>query len=782
MADLQAQLQSALGDAFRLEREITGGGMSRLFLATEASLNRQVVIKLLPPEMTSDVSAARFKQEIELAAQLQHPNILPVLTAGAHDDLIYYVMPYVAGESLRHRLTTQGQLPVEDARTILKEVADALAYAHARGVVHRDIKPENILLQQGHAVLTDFGVARAVAEAQSGGRLTQTGMAVGTPGYMSPEQVAGEAHVDARADVYSLAVVAYELLTGQQPFTGASIQAVLAAHLTEAAKPVTDIRAETPPELSTTIAKALAKNPGERLQTAADFRDAIAVRTGDVAVDTRGRRKRWVGLGMAVAFLAVAAVVLWPRGWHVDGDPRQSLVVFPFENQTGDAALDWLEDASMNLLGLGLAHWEDLRVFDDERTGSLMRRRGVESAGGLDFDLAQDMAMDANVGTLVLGDFRYEGDSLVVQGKIHDVASGTRLSTEIVRAGRGDDPRSVFDAMVGRILNLSGAPVGERPGVTAQTTHSLEAYRLYLTGVEQLQQFQLDSSQALLERAVAFDSTFAMAYLQLHAIDGWRSGGDAAYKLSLLDDARRYSENLPPRYRAFIDIYTAAANQEWARSGELAAEMISRDSADAKAWYEYGEALFHDAPLGQGGSFGNQGKALRAFERTLALDSAMVIAYRHIMDVLASCDNRIANVPSGQTTFVCLADSAVYGTRIELEALLGVDEIERLRVESEEALIQTARQWVAAAPNAYQARDRYLLVAINKGRYQEAENQTAILRERGDRWLRPSPTSRMTGETPTSSNLHSHGLLWYSPPLGASRQQSGQPIRYGAAA
>src|SRR2546428_477003 len=247
MTDLQARLRAALGDAYQVERELGGGGMSRVFLATEASLHRAVVIKLLPPEFASEVSEARFKQEIELAAHLQHPNILPLLTAGAKGDLLFYVMPFVSGESLRHRLTREGKLPVADAVRILHEMADALAYAHAEGVIHRDVKPENILLQGGHAVLTDFGVARALAESRSGGRLTDTGLALGTPGYMSPEQAAGERHVDARADVYALAVVGYEMLAGVSPLWGATAQGPLAGHLTGTPKAPAGAPAATPP-------------------------------------------------------------------------------------------------------------------------------------------------------------------------------------------------------------------------------------------------------------------------------------------------------------------------------------------------------------------------------------------------------------------------------------------------------------------------------------------------------------------------------------------------------
>src|SRR5213594_3300952 len=238
--------------------------MSRVFLATEASLHRAVVVKLLPPEFASEVSEARFKQEIELAAHLQHPNILPLLTAGAKDDLLFYVMPFVTGESLRHRMTREGKLPVTDAVRILHEVADALAHAHAEGVIHRDIKPENILLEGSHAVLADFGVARALTEAKSGGRLTDTGISVGTPAYMSPEQAAGERHIDATADVYALAVVGYEMLAGMPPFQGPTARAVIAAHMTATPQPLAALRPDAPPELTQAIARALAKDPNAR--------------------------------------------------------------------------------------------------------------------------------------------------------------------------------------------------------------------------------------------------------------------------------------------------------------------------------------------------------------------------------------------------------------------------------------------------------------------------------------------------------------------------------------
>jgi tetratricopeptide (TPR) repeat protein len=266
---LQDRLQCALGDSYQVERELAPGGMSRLYLATERSLDRQVVVKLLPPELASEASAQRFQREMLVTAKLQHAHILPVLTAGARDGLLYYVTPYVAGESLRHRISLQGALPIDEAIRLLREVADALAFAHGLGVIHRDFKPDNIFLQHGHAILADFGIARAVEQATQGvpaERLTGTGMGLGTPGYMAPEQLAGEADVDARADIYAMGVVGYEMLAGYPPFPGLSTAKLLIAHMTQIPEPISTYRTDTPAQLAQLVMHCLEKDPADRWQ------------------------------------------------------------------------------------------------------------------------------------------------------------------------------------------------------------------------------------------------------------------------------------------------------------------------------------------------------------------------------------------------------------------------------------------------------------------------------------------------------------------------------------
>ncbi|HEU5357703.1 MAG TPA: serine/threonine-protein kinase, partial [Gemmatimonadales bacterium] len=317
--DLQSQLQAHLGKTFVIERELGGGGMSRVFVADEVRLGRKVVIKVLSPDLAQGISVQRFEREILLAASLQQANIVPVLSAGQVDNLPWFTMPFVEGESLRARLAL-GPLPIADVLSVLRDVTKALAYAHARGIVHRDIKPDNVLLSGGTAVVTDFGIAKALSAsrgANSGVTLTQLGTAIGTPAYMAPEQVAGDPNLDHRVDLYALGCVAHELLTGQAPFSDRTPQKVLAAHLSEAAVSVSTLRVDCPPALADLVTRLLRKDPADRVQTAVEvLHDLDAVGTTSsqrAALSAPGMLPKALGLYVlavgAAAILAKAAVV-----------------------------------------------------------------------------------------------------------------------------------------------------------------------------------------------------------------------------------------------------------------------------------------------------------------------------------------------------------------------------------------------------------------------------------------------------------------------------------------
>ncbi|MEP7326074.1 MAG: protein kinase [Gemmatimonadota bacterium] len=278
MSELFDRLQTALAPNYRLIKELGGGGMSRVFLAEETELQRQVVIKVLPPDMSPGVNKERFQREIRLAASLQHPHIVPLLTAGSAADLLYYVMPYIEGESLRAKLAREGELPVGEAARILRDVVDALSAAHHRGVVHRDIKPDNVMISGHHALVADFGVAKAVtaSSGDAGTSLTSLGIALGTPAYMAPEQAAADPHTDHRADIYAVGALAYEMLTSLPPFTGPTPQSVLAAHVTQAPTPVTQRRPAVPPAMAMLVMRCLEKRPADRWQTADELMTQLA--------------------------------------------------------------------------------------------------------------------------------------------------------------------------------------------------------------------------------------------------------------------------------------------------------------------------------------------------------------------------------------------------------------------------------------------------------------------------------------------------------------------------
>jgi tetratricopeptide (TPR) repeat protein len=371
MADLLDRLQAAVGDAYRIQRELGGGGMSRVYLAEEVDLGRQVVIKLLPPEMGAGVNVDRFRREIQLAAKLQHPHIVPLLTAGSQDDLLYYVMPFIEGESLRAKLVREGELPVNETLRILRDVLDALSHAHDHDVVHRDIKPDNVLLSGKHAVVTDFGVAKAVSSSTGESSLTSLGVALGTPAYMAPEQAAANPNIDHRADIYAVGVLAYEMLSSQPPFTGPNPQAILSAHVMETPPAVTTHREAVPGALNEFVMRCLEKKPADRWQRAEEMIlhvEAMLTPSGGVtptatqpvpAVDydakaEQARPLRVAGL-FALASIGVLAIVYF----------LVQLIGLP----------DWVTLGAVGLLSLGLP----IVML----TGHHERRRAMASSTGL---------------------------------------------------------------------------------------------------------------------------------------------------------------------------------------------------------------------------------------------------------------------------------------------------------------------------------------------------------------------------------------------------------------
>ena len=275
MTTFEQQLNNSLSHAYDIERELGGGGMSRVFVATDKSLGRKVVIKLLSPELTAEVNRGRFRREIQVAAQLQHPHIVTLFSAGEDGDLVYYTMPFITGESLKSALEKNGALPVPEVVRVLYDVIDALAYAHENGVVHRDIKPANILRSGSHSLVTDFGVAKALNAAMPSGGMTSTGMAVGTPAYMSPEQLAGDPAADHRIDIYAVGLLAYELLTGKSPFVGRTPRDVLAAVLTKEPPSLVETRPDIPRRMAEMVMKCLSKDPAERPSSAMELLEAL---------------------------------------------------------------------------------------------------------------------------------------------------------------------------------------------------------------------------------------------------------------------------------------------------------------------------------------------------------------------------------------------------------------------------------------------------------------------------------------------------------------------------
>jgi serine/threonine-protein kinase len=669
--------------------------MGMVFLARDTTLDRPVAVKVMHPDLSvHGAITQRFLSEARMIARLRHPNIVSIHTAGEATGIFFYVMDHVPGESLRERLNVVGKMDPSEAVRIMGDIADALGAAGRAGLVHRDVKPENILLDNatGRALLADFGIAR-VAAAEVEAQLTGQGVAVGTPTYMSPEQAAGEG-VDPRSDLYGLGVVAYEMLAGQPPFRGPNGAAVISMQLSEKPVPLDKLRPDLSPQVSQTVMRALEKSPENRWQTGADFHAALI---GDTVPSLPRRRKARgvIVAGVAALLLMVVAVAmaLTRHNRPPDGvDPRHSILILPFDNLRDDRSVDWLREGSVNMLSLNMSQWNDLTVVDHERLHDLLGNHDLDVSDQIGLEMARRIAREAGVWTVVLGDFTPAGDSLHLVARVYDVATGLRISIARVDGLGQPDARPLFDQLAARLLDLSGAPGGQRADLASLTTPSLEAYRAYLRGIDQLNQWELGTAQTDLERAVELDSTFGLAYYKLAITRGWLIGANDSLGERSIRQATRFAERLPQHERTVINAYRSFVEGDFGSSQALYRSLIARDSNDADAWYGLGDALFHDTSAVNFAA--NQTGSLRAFRKTLGLDPTYSLAYEHIMNMLT----RSAEEQPYMALVAPDSFARVFDPR-------GQRQMDSARVRSAVTLarseaVTTGRNWVASQPEA----------------------------------------------------------------------------------
>ncbi len=593
MSEQLERLKSALAGHYAIGEQIGQGGMATVFLADDLKHDRKVAIKLLRPELAEGLGTARFLQEIRLTANLQHPHILPLYDSGEAANALYYVMPYVEGETLGDRLQREGPLPVDEAIRITRQIAAGLDVAHSKGIVHRDIKPANILLSAGDVMVADFGIARAVSMSDEEG-LTQTGLAVGTPAYMSPEQSTGERDIDARTDVYALGSILYEMLAGEPPYTGRSVQAIFAKRLSDPVPSVKRIRDSLPSNVDAAVSRALAKAPVDRFASAGDFANALTSPRRSLApsgVLGRIRSSSVAGL-IGAAMVVVVAGLVWfaqpsPNAAPVSSEAR--VAVFPFTFR-GGVDLSDLGEGMVDLLSTKLDGGGSLRSVDARAVfAALGDAEAPDPAEG------RALAERLGAGLFVLGAVTEVGGNLKIDGSLYDVSRGTDPIAQASVEGVADAVMGMLDDMAGELLVGQGGSRDTRLTQTAAlTTSSLPALKAYLRGMRAYREGNFPEADLALREAVAADSTFALAWYQLSNTADWLLRADVAQEAS--EQAVRYADRLSERDRQLLEALRTMRLGKAIEAERMYRAIVGRYPDDAQAWYQLGEVLFHFNP------------------------------------------------------------------------------------------------------------------------------------------------------------------------------------------
>jgi tetratricopeptide (TPR) repeat protein len=624
-ADIPSRLLASIGDRYRVERELGRGGMATVYLARDLRHDRPVALKVIHPELGA-VLGERFHREIRLAASLGHPHILTVHDSGEADGLLWYTMPVVDGESLRQRLKREGPLPLQEAVRIGRSVAEALDFAHSQGVVHRDIKPENILLFGNEPMVADFGIALAI-DAADQERLTLTGLSLGTPAYMSPEQALGDTRVDRRSDLYSLGCVVYEMLAGEPPYTGPTPQAIIAKRLTGPPPPLGVVR-DVPEALEQAIHTALARNPADRFATGRDFAQALvqaaAAPRGTTAprveaAPDRGRSRRWPALA-ALLVLAVGAALGWMALQHFRRSAPLSasqLAVLPFAvpaaGPFGYLAEGMVDLLSRNLNGVGMQATVDPgRVMSAIAGGE---KRGIQNA-----ERGHEIARRLGAGRYILGSVHAAGGHLRIQAQLYQEGSG-RVEPLAQASAEGDSAAlfQLVDQLSAQLLVRGERSQGARLAQTASlTTSALPALKAYLDGERNLRAAQFDSAVAAFQAATALDSSFALAYYRLAVAAAWT--GRMGLLAPSITRALALADRLSERDRALLQAFAEMAEGRPDEAERRYREILETYPDDLEARFQLANVLYnYNAPRGR-----PPGEAREHYDRVLESDPKFI--------------------------------------------------------------------------------------------------------------------------------------------------------------
>jgi tRNA A-37 threonylcarbamoyl transferase component Bud32/tetratricopeptide (TPR) repeat protein/TolB-like protein len=623
-------VSNTLEGRYTLERELGRGGMATVYLAEDLKLHRRVALKVLHAELGATLGPERFLREIAIASRLTHPHILQLHDSGGAEGRLYYAMPYVEGESLRQRLQREQQLSVEETVAIVCAVASALGYAHRAGVIHRDIKPENILLARdpaggrAHPLVADFGIARAV-DAAAGERLTETGLALGTPGYMSPEQAGRNGQLDGRSDVYALGCVAYEMLAGAPPFTGPSAQAVLVRHAVDPVPPLRTVRPTVPQSVDEAVARALAKVPADRFATAEEFAEALVAK----AAPTRSRLPtgdpprvtRRTGM-MIAATVAVAAALVGALRWRrsttqLVAPSATRIAVLPLHASVKDTALIRLARDLAVTVGASLDGVGGMEVAD---------RLSVSAATADRTDLSpgETAALARRLGakSVLRGTLVRDGPGVRADLGLYDTETDAPLTRGITVTAHRDSLRALTDSVVWVVLRQvwrRGEP--PTPSLDAVTTRSLPALRAFLEGERSVEQNRWDEAALAYRSAIAADSTFWLAYFRYALAQNWL---ELPVEPEFSAAMYRHRELFPERDRLLVEAW--AADDSLPRQLELFKEVTRRFPDYWPGWFMLGDRLFH------GGVFlGHNWREVQStFNHAVSINPRLRPAWQHM--------------------------------------------------------------------------------------------------------------------------------------------------------